>query len=203
MLPSSSLKRELKKKNTHTHWHFRSIPINRTEKSLLVSEIRILHLILHFCYFSLHLPIINNSLISCASIFAVNILWCTSLYFLDTSYTLWRWSHKVTIFLVKSKATCLRLKHLVLHETLWCRVFPWALWAADCSWGELLLGKQTYRQLFAFLGTFTMSRVLLEISLWKLRETEEFCTTVSSTTCKCLSGNTATSFNFSIKTHFK
>lgn len=57
-------------------------------------------------------------------------------------------------------------------------VFPWALWATECSWGELLLGKQKYRQLFAFLGMFTMSLVLLEISLWKLRETEEFCTTV-------------------------
>lgn len=129
-----------KKKATHTHWHFRSIPINWTEKGLLVPAIRILHLILHFCYVSLHLPIINNSLISCASIFVVNILWCTSFYFLDTSYTLWRWSHKVTIFLVKSKATCLR---------------AWSIWfymkCFDAEFSHGLSGPQTVAE-----GSFSL-----------------------------------------------
>lgn len=133
---------------------------------------------LYFCYLFFHLPIINNGLIFCGSLFVVSTLWCTSIYSLDTSYTLWGSSRKVTIFLVKSKATCLRAWSIWLYMKCLHAVFPWALWATDCSWGELLLGKQKYRQLFAFLGMFTMSLVLLEISLWKLRETEEFCTTV-------------------------
>lgn len=173
-------KEKVKKKKTthaHTYWSFRSIPINWTEKSLLIwdkdSTSDIAFLLFVF-------PPPNNKqwLIFCASLFVVSTLWCTSIYSLDTSYTLWRSSRKVTIFLVKSKATCLRAWSIWLYMKCCHAVFPWALWATDCSWGELLLGKQKYRQLFAFLGMFTMSLVLLEISLWKLRETEEFCTRV-------------------------
>lgn len=41
-------------------------------------------------------------------------------------------------------------EHLALHEMLSCRVFPWALWASDCSTRELLLVIQKYRQVFCF-----------------------------------------------------
>lgn len=117
------------------------------------------------------------------------------------SCALWSWSRQVTIFLVKSKATCLLkgCERLALHERPACRVLPWALWATDCNSGELLLGKEKCRQLFAFLGMFNVCSLIWGNPMklqrdWGILKYAEF-----RTMCKYPAGNRATPFSFPVK----